>query len=770
MKKFCETFFLLIICFSILSCDSITSLKNTVLESVGLSDSQTAQKKTQKTKSKKSKRKTAQKKEKKAESHKINIIHKDKTNDYKLKRKDLKAVKKQAFKVEAPVQITKRVGGVARSIFDDDKYIYIDFPQHFSIYDHQLNLVAKQNRKKDANPILDIKRVVLGEDTFLVIKQENNILEILELRPDEAKPQVFILEEIGSYDVGVDFYWLNKTIFVNLLRSKIQFLDLGNPDDVRIVSELPISGVKDIFKIQNYLYLSRNGVLDILNLKNDKLVSSVRLGQNFGFMGTLSKNKNTYLLLSLLDKDGALLGYQYVELLSDGSGVRKLDEIIYLDEPLVGYSFNLELGFVIGKEKSDEKKVPLKFYSFKYRKFLRGEISSLHNLMSWSLSKKYLYLVTSKEISLNQIQLNPDIINKSKTINKLIDRHITRKPPFAKSSNQVKVVKDEYSLLKEKSLEFMTNSSRVALLDFNNFILLEKDKEGFHKIFTSTDFSQEEFHLKELKLPEKMKIDLLLNTGEIGVFFYSQQNEEIYFVGVDLNQLTKLPLNSKGLISWGYFANSTGDFLAMVKENLKSSSKSNKYILEFYKLESAEKVSKVSEIPLEEKSYLFYHRNDFEIYVANRQGLEAYDVSDPSKVSKIEDKKVVFKAPLEILGAKVSPNLKHAYLLYMEKDFYKIKVLDIENFEGSITLKDFEIKSSQFFGSSFSKGGQLFILPTTEGTLFYDMTTLEKKSEEERIVAHWPLPSESVDVAQKGRFVCVALGAKGVYCGELLYY
>ena len=114
------------------------------------------------------------------------------------------------------------------------------------------------------------------------------------------------------------------------------------------------------------------------------------------------------------------------------------------------------------------------------------------------------------------------------------------------------------------------------------------------------------------------------------------------------------------------------------------------------------------------------------------------------------------------------------YKLYVltksDENRSKIFVFSVDHPETRILLEDFEITPSQFAGSSFSKGGQLFILPTIEGTLFYDMTYLDAKTEEERTVAHWPEPSEAVDIANQGQFVCVALGPKGVYCGELLFY
>ena len=114
---------------------------------------------------------------------------------------------------------------------------------------------------------------------------------------------------------------------------------------------------------------------------------------------------------------------------------------------------------------------------------------------------------------------------------------------------------------------------------------------------------------------------------------------------------------------------------------------------------------------------------------------------------------------------KISPANDMLYSLYTKSGRNQIFVLSLLDIKKFTTIADIDITRDQFAGSSFSKQGRLFILPTQEGTLFYDMTNLSNVRE----VAHWPLPSEYVDLADQGQFICVALGYKGVYCGKLLF-
>jgi hypothetical protein len=132
-----------------------------------------------------------------------------------------------------------------------------------------------------------------------------------------------------------------------------------------------------------------------------------------------------------------------------------------------------------------------------------------------------------------------------------------------------------------------------------------------------------------------------------------------------------------------------------------------------------------------------------------------------------KDEEVLFDLgqDYQLLGVKISPSFDTLYLLIQSQKQIKIAVLSVFDVNKKAILDDFTLTLGQFYGSTFSKQGRLFILPTEEGTLFFDMTQIMTPKE----VAHWPLQSSHADVAGNGESICVALGMEGVYCGDLLF-
>lgn len=117
------------------------------------------------------------------------------------------------------------------------------------------------------------------------------------------------------------------------------------------------------------------------------------------------------------------------------------------------------------------------------------------------------------------------------------------------------------------------------------------------------------------------------------------------------------------------------------------------------------------------------------------------------------------------------------YTLFREKsetgtDRLKVLVFPLNQPERNVVLEDFDLTEENFDGSTIaiSSNGQLFILPTDEGTLFYRMKDLGFIAEDQRKVAHWEEPASYVDLASGGGqyFLCAALGTQGVSCGDLL--
>jgi hypothetical protein len=193
------------------------------------------------------------------------------------------------------------------------------------------------------------------------------------------------------------------------------------------------------------------------------------------------------------------------------------------------------------------------------------------------------------------------------------------------------------------------------------------------------------------------------------------------------------------------------------------------YVIEFYELKSPTEVTLAKQMPATDKPFVFVTGTN-DLLILTKDQLKILALNPEEKFSTTEFDTLKFDRSYDIIDARLSPMADRLYALILEEGRHKILVRSTANANQHVILEDFELTAEHFQGATFSKGGQLFILPTPEGTLFYDMSDLSDKDEDARLVAHWPEPAWWVDVAKGGRYVCVALGPKGVYCGELLFY
>lgn len=799
---------MILACVSLVACDSVKSYSQKALRLVGFDkkeDTQKSPRPARKQKSKtatssqeKSKSPTAEKKKNEpAMASNIIISKTDENQARQVQKKDLKNVVKPEFRVEAPVDIQKRVGGVARQILSDDKFLYVDFPQHFAVYDHNLNFLA---RRKVAFAVRDVRHFTRDGKIYLYIKEENDVLEIMDLDVAEKDAQVHVsLKDVVSYDIGGDFFWTDEKTLVVLLEKQVQILDFTDFNDIRILNEISLGPVVDILSAGPILLLARGEFLDIFDTKQNKHISSVKIGKGFRFAGFTEQGleNKKQLRLALINAKGHLNALMQLRLSADLSQVLDFGAAQNLPKPLKDFYIDGQNELIIGKESGD-KTSPLRLYSLDHKKFLRGELSTRTDLITWALLDGKLYLVTPLAISINKLALNPEVIAKSSELSRYLGQQTQQ--PLAQIGAE-KILEDEYKIMPEKTIEFMADARRVLLLDENHFIVFEnRATKGVQQILTTGDFMNDDFVLAEPKMEEKLNFDRV-RTTDFGLLAYSQAKEKIYFMDVDFTSLSPLPLTIKEMVGWSVFATDTGPALVISSKNSPLSTMApapaapattttqtakgkktppkptpapattiaNNYMIEFYQLKSPTEVTLARQMPFADRPFVFVTGSG-DLLILVKDQLEILSLNPADKFSTTEFDKLKFEQSYDIIDARLSPMSDRIYALIQQDGRYKILVQSTASAKQHVILEDFELTPEHFQGATFSKGGQLFILPTPEGTLFYDMSDLSDKDEDARIVAHWPEPAWWVDVAKGGRYVCVALGPKGVYCGELLFY
>jgi hypothetical protein len=669
-------------------------------------------------------------------------------------KSDLKTAKAPAFTVDAPVDVQKRIGGNARFISADEEFVYLDFPQHFAIYDKALKRLAYN---PVAFPVKKVARMAVKDKVYLYLEEENHVFEIFELQSQTTgDAKQYSLVDVKSFEVDGPFIWVNAKELAIFLKDKIQLLDLSDVNSAKILGNIDLGEVTSGMAFGKYLYLAQPGILSVIDIETETILSSVRVGKTFGFFG-LDKKGGKRLLLSILDESGAVTGIQTLNLAEDYSGVLDFAETRSLGLALKDAVYDPVLELLYGHDA--KAPVGLMVYSLAHNLALRGTLADLKDLVSWFVREGSLYLVGGNGVSVNALLLNGDIIDKHNAI-KAADANAPKAVPLAQVGAG-KTVLDEYTLNPLAVNKLMADSQKVVLLDGNHFLTFEQVVgEASQRIFASDNFASDDFMLKEITPDVALSVDRLLPT-DFGTLAWSAKDGSIRLIDVNF-KFTLLPITAAELRSWQQITTKMGEVLIL---STKKKDVRAPYAIQLHLLKSPTETELLSELAYE-KPVVGYRGADGKLAVLTPGRIEFFDMTDPRQPALLKEGAVLFAdKKYDFLAAKLTPLQDRVLALFKEGANLKILVLDLKDFSKRGVLDDFEITRDEFDGASFSRGGQLLILPTEEGTLFYDIKDLKNIRE----AAHWPLPANYIDVTQAGRYICVALGVQGVYCGNLLF-
>ncbi len=799
----CLFLVLLLSCASFAACDTVTDYYHSIAKSVGL---ETGKKKLDKKTKHVSDEKSGllsdtpaeddatpteddQDSQDKPTNGDIVITTSDDSKGVTAKDTNLKTAVAPEFKVEAPVHVKRRVGGVARFIHADEKFVYMDYPQHFALYNKDLNLLATIAVK---SAVQNVKRFDAEGQTLFYLSEENNVLAILKLGQTVTGTETgYTLTELTSKEMKAPYFVLDPVTVLSFEKNKVSVMDFGNVSELRIINEYPQSNVNDAIKLGKFLYLARNDYLDVLDPENGTVLSSVRVGKKFSFAGVDTRDGQNNLVLTFPNHNGDLDGVQRLKLAADSSGVTDFAENIFLPVPLSHYSIDIASDLIVGREAGVKADNPVQIFSLKEKRFLRGSLSEQTKLRTWSFFNGELFLVNDLQITANQIDLDHNVIAQDKSLQKIIGNQ--NNVPLAQIGAS-KLVRDEYTVGETKRLEFMSDSRKVVLLDKDHFVMIENTRDGHtHRLFATKNFQANDFLLTEPLTTVSTRFDKILPTA-LGVFAYNNDADKFFLLDSSFEKLIPLPLASGELISWAHFSEGNADYLIVSQKQTSKGPKSSveQSVITFYQIISEQNFKVVKSLTYNEPAFVFYVP-DNQIIILTSSKLDLYDwmalsgqktetvtstdtgtvtatqknakATTPSTATEPQDSADLKTLAVNFLDVKMSPAFDTVYGLIKQNDIYKIIAVNMFNTADVAMIDDIEITPEHFQGSTFSKNGRLFILPSSVGTLFYDMTDLAQIKE----VAHWPLPSYYVDVADQGQYVCVTLGYQGVYCGDLLF-
>lgn len=782
-------FFLIFSLFSLNSCDTVKTYTDKAWSGLGFGSNavKTTKKDKRKTpQSKISKNVPAQIKDRKAEDQNSIVVKAQQKKELqRVEKKDLKLADKPEFSRGTPVHIYKRVGGAAVKILSDEKFIYIDFPMDLKVYDHDLNLLARLPR---LHPVHEVVRADRDNQTYLYLREENNVMEIWQLidTPTE-QGQGFTSRPLRGYEDFKNFAWIDEKSLVWMLGKETKLLDFSDLDHPT-ETNLPFTDVSHAFATDKTLFLARKGFLDVLDLSSLKLLSSLKIGREFRFLGLTGENDKQNLLISFEQSLDVIREVQYLKISADGTGIADFGPVVPLESPLAKFSIDFKNSLILGQELNDQatspddaSSQPIRLYSLTQKRFLRGDLTMQTKLTAWWLENGSLYLSTPLEISVNELTLNNDVIRQSPEVSKLLSA--TTPPPLAQLGSPV-VPGNEYEYHPLKKIEFMADARKVALLDKDHFAVFEnRASRNIHQVFSSTNFTSNDFTLNEVDVQPPAYFDKIL-PSYVGLFAYASATKMIYFSDVELKRLEAVPIATGPLVSWAIYRTTEGDktFDVLLVASKVEKADDASYVLKFYAIgDNVQDIELLSEIPFKDKPFPVPLTDDkgvtSEVLVLSTNGPRYYNVKDSRKPTAATNEVQPLGKNYDFVAVKPFHINYRIYALFSEKsetgvDRLKVLIFPLNQPERNVVLEDFDLTEENFDGSTvaISSNGQLFILPTDEGTLFYRMKDLGFIAEDQRKVAHWEEPASYVDLASgSGQyFLCAALGAQGVSCGDLL--
>lgn len=672
-----------------------------------------------------------------------------------------------------PLISTDHFGGMAQSFSLDDQLLYLGFGQKLVFYDNALDVRGFVNLE---SPVQKVVTQKTAEGITLYVKEKGDVLEIVQLSK-EGSPKILKSFEVdGPFDIVLGRPLLPSSgskeepasprLFV-YLPQKVQILDLRDLTQVKVIAELPLPGVSQMIALDDYFYAVHRTSLNVIDSQNLSTRASIPVGTKFRILGEKTEGDRSFLVLALQssrNKKWHLL--QFMPLVSGGGGISDLgqgiaikpeaDEIIVdWDQP---YLYFLRSG-------------NLSLFSLKRRIELASENeTAIKDINLVQGGGGVVFAVSEGKFGRFEYQLAGEAEPKPETgkRDKKAREEALKVPdiPALADVPAEEKKKPDFEWVKEKITRFPGRVHQVLLPGSNSVLLVNglSSKEALAPPFYfSKTFSTDTANLSPLNLSKGDKRQFsLFKVTDYGILAYDQLSGKIALIKKDFSSIEEIKLAGQPLVGMDT-ALDKGDYLylAVTKKEDKG-----EVALVAYKVESAKLVKKVGSLSFEEIGGIkIYNGGQKALVACGTQGVCVVDIgtgrAKPALLSSIptSQKEAI------TLEVAVSPREKMAYAFSKNKGAAFISIINISADPPAevAVIPNVSMTREQFRGLTYSAGGRRLLLPQERGLVVYDVKDPKKPTRE----FTWPIGRAFyADVINRGKTVCVALGKKGVECGN----
>ncbi|MCP5464326.1 MAG: hypothetical protein H7A33_04790 [Deltaproteobacteria bacterium] len=768
MKSWILVFTLLAFVMNFASCDQLTTLQDEVVGFFSKDDVPAKNKKSSRAKKapteSERKKTTAKKNENPKEEPAANSQDDQPANHASLFLKESKSNSSKKNQ-QGALLIKRKIGGIAQNVFQASLGTYLHYPEYLAFYDDQLKEKARVTLTAEA--LLVQEQLETNADSqdintksyLVAVWQKGQILELFRRQINADNTQSMHL--LKSFEVNGTPYLLDKQRMALMLPDKIQFIDLANLDKINVIKDLPVANAEQALLVNNTLFVSRAGHLDLINTSDLELKASIRLARPFIILGIHQKQ----LIVGYEDKPELFSQVQIITLSEQKDQIKDIGALKGLGLALKQVKWDAQSSLLVGREADSLlQNGPVRLYSLNENRFLRGALSENTRLETWGFSQGLLITVTNNHIQSLKISLNQDVIKRAKVIDESLLNQKDQ-APLAQIGAE-KLIKDEYTLVLEKSADQGSDARKVVLLNDDRFVLFELAPGGqSHRLYGTTDFQNPELVLQEPQHNRPQLYDQVLPTP-FGLLLHNRQDDSISHLDVDFSRVQTLPIGSHQVISWDAFSTELGEIIAISEKRKTRNPNAPAYSVSFYAMTSPSQGRLVRKIDFSERAFVF-HISTEQILIATGKDLHLYSWKDLSDTSNSEPEAIetvnLVGIDFNAQAALLSPNKDRILYFYRDKGEPKIALINLLNTNLRSTFHDISLSKEMFLGSQFLNQGNTLAIPSFEGLQFYDIS----KTLNPKLIKTWPGLTHDIDIYNQGQSLCAAQGILGVICGDL---
>lgn len=655
----------------------------------------------------------------------------------------------QFYGKDIPLKPLYHFGGDVDQTFLDDKFYYVIELRRLCIYDYFLNEV--NSYLLDEAP-LEINSHIDQGNRYLLLKTLTKIIRLNISDGGEILSQdILSLNHkltFGPYVHGLDNQSPHVHSLISVFPQNIEVFHIKNFNQLESKSFLPLTQVSDVYSFGDFYYLSRRGKLNVLDKNNFSILSEINLDADFKILGISSFKKDNFLVVGYKDSDEhkGWNSFRFLKLADQGRGITNLGKIIKFSEEVDKIILDLDQPYVylIQKQK-------IQLFSLSDMNFSQYTNTGFDQIDFVNGSQSSLFISGGGKIG----RLDYEVSKLNKTTPSNENEPVVFRWKSQKMKQLTSPVKD---------LVLVGRNQALIMSD------LSSDGWSVSPVFKVNELSQTMKNPEILKLPLQNKYDFSFKEiADYGFFIYDSIKGRVYMVDSNLEKIESLSIASQKINYLDTYYDGVKDYIILSVDSNRSSKKEEDPVntLVVYDVKSLKVVKKISSLDIKGlKGFKVIKSTKNIISACGNYGVCQTDFNGGFKNLKYENK-ISNSSKGKALDIMVSPQEDLIYVYYQREQGNFVSVL--RNYQSGLReaseINLNSLSAGQFAGMSFSKGGEILIIPHDKGVHFYDMSDPQNP----KLDFIWNVGKAlSVDVTNRGKDICVALGNRGVECAVYL--